>query len=365
MQSRKEEQHTASYLDKKDTAGDDEKNSSDEARPIAGNEDAAQTAPPKNKGRMLPLFIFFCLLLCLGAALFALWRNEAASQAPSHASAAVNDEEIASLRRKKAELEALLQKDPCALRQSLGLAPAAPPPPPAAADNTPATPPSTGATASKAESVDKVENATVFIISIAGKGLSTGTGFFVTPDMVMTNAHVVGNAPSRVFVINRKLGKPVQAGVVSTKGGEGTGGADYALLRVSGPQAVHPLVLRDTPRRTEKVNAWGYPYAVSRSDPKYQALMRGQLDVAPELVFSDGVVSAIMDRTPPVIVHTAPLSQGNSGGPLTDDHGMVVGINTLISLDDESYRQTSFALPASDFINFLRQNGVAVTLSKP
>jgi S1-C subfamily serine protease len=329
---------------------------------------------------MLPVFIFFCLLLCLGAVLFALWRNEAVSQAPAHASAAAHDEEIESLRRRKAELEAQLQKDPCALRQSLGLAAAAPQQPPrataippqpsAAADNaaqdgTPATSPSTGATASKAESVDQVENATVFIISIAGKGLSTGTGFFVTSDMVMTNAHVVGNAPSRVFIINRKLGKPVQAGVVSTKGGEGTGGADYALLRVSGPQAVHPLVLRDTPRRTEKVNAWGYPYAVSRSDPKYQALMRGQLDVAPELVFSDGVVSAIMDRTPPVIVHTAPLSQGNSGGPLTDDHGMVVGINTLISLDDESYRQTSFALPASDFINFLRQNGVAVTLSKP
>jgi len=343
--------------------------------------DVAATDPKNSGGRALPLVVSLCMLLCLGVILFVLWSKEAGEPTP-HTPTAAENEEIESLRRQKAKLEELLQQDPCMVRESLGLpkrsAPetreeTAPPPlqqQPATADSAvqdgtaPATP-SPSDTASKNESVDRIENATVFIISAVDGKLSTGTGFFVAPDMVMSNAHVVGKAPSRIFIMNRKLGAPVQATVVNIKGGDRTGGEDYALLRVPRQHAIQPLALRDTPRRTEKVNAWGYPQAISVNDPHYQALMRGQMTVAPELVFSDGVVSAILERSPPIIVHTAPLSQGNSGGPLTDEKGLVVGINTLITLDDASYRQTSMALPASAFISFLRQNGVAVTLVTP
>lgn len=336
-------------------------------------ENAAATAPKSKGGKALPIIVSLCMLLCLGAVLFVLWNGQSGETSP-HASVAAQNEEIESLLQQKAKLEELLQLDPCTLRQRIGLSQQSAPESSVQAPSgssseraaTAATPSSSSARAVN-ESVDRVENATVFIISISegNAELSTGTGFFVAPDMVMSNAHVVGNAPSLVFIINPKLGAPVQAALVSTQGGQSTGGRDYALLRVPRQNSIQPLVLRDIPRRTEKVNAWGYPHAVSRNDPKYQALMRGELAVAPELVFSDGAVSAIIERTPSLIAHTAPLSQGNSGGPLTDENGLVVGINTLITLDDASYRQTSIALPASDFIGFLRQNGVAVTLVKP
>ena len=353
-------------------------------------EDTADTNHKNDYSRALPIIVTLCMLLCIGVLLFVLWSKAAERQRFLHTSIAAKNAEIESLLQRKTEFEELLQLEPCTLRQRLDerakqSAPesgmhdpsasssagrATPAPLPAVTDNaaqggTPDTTPSPSVTASKDESVDRVENATVFIIVEDGEGLGTGTGFFVAPDMVMTNAHVVGNAPARILIINGKLGAPVSATVVGIERGQSTGGRDYALLRVPAQHSIQPLALRDTPRRTENVYAWGYPFAVSRSDPKYQALMRGQKAVAPEVIFSAGVVSAIMERTPPFIVHTALLSHGNSGGPLTDENGLVVGINTAGSTDDRTSRQTSIALPASDFINFLRENGVAVTLVTP
>jgi S1-C subfamily serine protease len=42
--------------------------------------------------------------------------------------------------------------------------------------------------------------------------------------------------------------------------------------------------------------------------------------------------------------HTAPINHGNSGGPLFDMDGTVIGINTLL---DENAQSVYFAIPAS------------------
>jgi S1-C subfamily serine protease len=87
-------------------------------------------------------------------------------------------------------------------------------------------------------------------------------------------------------------------------------------------------------------------------------------EAAPELSYADGVISAVLDRKPPLIVHTAPLSPGNSGGPLANEKGFVVGVNSMISLDEDSYRQTSIALPASDILSFLKENSINASASE-
>jgi S1-C subfamily serine protease len=78
------------------------------------------------------------------------------------------------------------------------------------------------------------------------------------------------------------------------------------------------------------------------------------------VVFSEGVISVIQDvNSVPYINHTAEVSHGNSGGPLVDQSGSAIGINTTINVDPKSNRQVNIALGASDVISFLRSKNIS------
>ena len=293
----------------------------------------------------------------------------AAGNAPEEAALAAQLAKNAEMDAYLAQLRALLKEEPCVIKEKLAQLP---PPPDAVPGVVPGgrsgeplqipsdvAPQSTPVTPQKAPArpgsmAQLLEQGTVLVLARQPQGLSMGSGFFISRRHVLSNAHVVGNA-SQAFIINKATGGVLQATV---RHRSADGGRDFALLELSADAAITPLEFAPGVERTQRVSAWGFPGAVTNDDPKFMALLQGNGSAVPEVVYTEGVVSVILERTPPLVVHTATVSQGNSGGPLVNEQGQVVGINTFIKLDDASYRQSSIAIVGSSITAYLREIGI-------
>lgn len=134
----------------------------------------------------------------------------------------------------------------------------------------------------------------------------SGTGFFVRPDTLLTNVHVVTDNAS--VTVRRANGKILRARVDST-----TPEWDIAVLRVD-PAADQPTVVLGSALRArpgQEVIALGSPLGLQNTVTR-------------------GIVSALRKVGEVTIVQTdAAINPGNSGGPLVDRSGQVIGITTM------------------------------------
>jgi hypothetical protein len=98
-----------------------------------------------------------------------------------------------------------------------------------------------------------------------------------------------------------------------------------------------------------------------RTDQVFKRLMDGNLSSVPDPVVTQGWVTAMQtsEHGLPVLVHGATISQGNSGGPLTDLCGRVVGVNTYGSVDAENALRLNFALRTEGLRKFLDDRHIA------
>ncbi|MCB2137320.1 MAG: trypsin-like peptidase domain-containing protein, partial [Rhodobacteraceae bacterium] len=164
--------------------------------------------------------------------------------------------------------------------------------------------------------LDMIETRTVMIVAQTPNGLSTGSGFFVAPELVVTNFHVVADAAAdKIFVTSKSLGALHSAQVLKSEGPFASTGTDFALLRVAGANAKHFTLLK--PAKTLKLQsviAAGFPGDVLRTDAAFAALKSGNGGAVPDLTVTDGTVNTEQSLTPGTlaIVHSAPISQGNS-----------------------------------------------------
>ena len=303
------------------------------------------------------MFVSLLLLCLIGLCLY-LIHTAGKTNAKQHADIRQMENDIAALEEEKQQLEKLLALPPCEARDQMS-----PSPTPAVSSTVPSPAPAAPTrNPIKDDAVTLLERACVFIVNQDAAGnISTGTGFFVAPDIIVTNAHVVARKNRGILVTSKALGRPVLCDVIAR---DEARGRDYALLKAALPatSSIVPPAFALQVRKTDKVGSWGFPHIIGQNDPAYKRLLSGSdISAVPELTYSEGVISAVLDRTPPLLVHTAPISPGNSGGPLVNEQGQIVGINTMITLDEDSYRQASIAIDAQDLRQFLSAHGIHVS----
>ncbi|MFZ9158529.1 MAG: S1C family serine protease, partial [Ilumatobacteraceae bacterium] len=149
-----------------------------------------------------------------------------------------------------------------------------------------------------------------------GTGQGTGTGIVITADgEILTNAHVVDGA-SKVSVLFSDSIDPISAVVLAKDVGN-----DLALLKIDAT-ALTPAVFAD-------------PDSIGVGDEVVAVGFALDLDGGPTV--TRGIISAL-NRTiengdgalDGLIQTDAAISSGNSGGPLVNARGQVVGINTAV-----------------------------------
>jgi S1-C subfamily serine protease len=168
-----------------------------------------------------------------------------------------------------------------------------PPPPDAAAENEPAL-------------EDIVAQALPAVASIEAGG-ARGTGFFVRPDTLVTNAHVVGHQTS----------VRIQAGGITytARVAAASPAVDLAVLHVYAP---------DVHQRTLRLGSVGQ----ARVGQEVVAV-GSALGVLSNTV-TRGIISAFRQLGDVTLVQTdAAINPGNSGGPLIDRTGAVIGVNSM------------------------------------
>ena len=215
--------------------------------------------------------------------------------------------------------------------------------------------------------LDLLDQATFLVLQTDAKGdvQGSGTGFLVAPGRVLTNRHVTeGPAGRKIFLAGRGVGV-VNAEILAESANGEPGAPDFALLGLpagSGQTAPLPLSFAPTAERLTNVVSAGYPGLVMDTDERFQRLVNGDRsnpDNLPTASVTEGVITAIQagDGTS-MVLHTAQITPGNSGGPLVDRCGRVIGINTFIQTREEG--RMNYALAATDAGRFLAANGVTV-----
>lgn len=184
-----------------------------------------------------------------------------------------------------------------------------------------------------------------------------GTGFAVTATRIVTNAHVLREAIQdttlRIGIVPSQGNKSAYAKVIAISPRN-----DLALIEITGGGLrLPPLALAgsEDAGAMGEVVAVGYPMNVDLA----QGLSIGDIFRAQPLVKSRGFLSGERpSRQFDTILHTAPIARGNSGGPLLDGCGRVLGVNSFGADAGGGGAEFYFAVFLRELLPFLRAQAV-------
>lgn len=178
------------------------------------------------------------------------------------------------------------------------------------------------------------------------KGSVTGSGFAIAPTQVVTNAHVVEECKT-INVADRGAAR-VKA--LDKKN-------DLALLDVDAVMAPTATLSQTRLRQGDAVTVVGYP-------------LRGLLAAGPQVTAGNATALAGLANNTAMIQISAPVQPGNSGGPVLDASGNVVGVVTsklnvlrTAAMTGDIAQNVNFAVSPSTLRGFLEANDVKHTVA--
>lgn len=285
-----------------------------------------RTEPPKHRSGLLAMMLILIIFLCgiitvlgiLNVRLFQQLQNQ------DPAELAISFRDVETQPQETAAAETQPKVSPSRQAATINLQSS-----PASVENVP-----TEGGLSLQEIYERNIKSVVSINAILTGGNSTGTGVILTEDgYIVTNAHVVENAATiSVQLTDQQI---FQAQVIGTDEL-----SDLAVLKIPASGLI-PAEFGDSSslRVGDTVVAIGDPLGVE---------FRG--------TYTDGIISGIdrdvdMDgRTMTLLQTNAALNSGNSGGPLINCYGQVIGINTMkigAFTDKAGVEGLGFAIPST------------------
>lgn len=195
----------------------------------------------------------------------------------------------------------------------------------------------------------KVNPSTVLVVAERGDKASIGTGVIMTSDgYIITNAHVISGGKSCWVALDT--------------------GVTYEVNLVGFDEEEDLAVLKADPQNPLPAAEFGNSDLVQVGDTAYA--IGNPLGVELRGTMTSGIISAVNravevdGKTMTLLQTSAALNNGNSGGPLINAYGQVIGINTLKMSTTDSTEATveglGFALPISSVsfvVNDLIANG--------
>ncbi len=185
--------------------------------------------------------------------------------------------------------------------------------------------------------VNQVKPGVLCVNSDQSGGMSIGSGFIINPDgYALTNAHVVSDQKTVGVKLANDKTFTAQVVAIDTK-------KDLALLKLPVSNLPTLRLGSGEVNEGEPVMAIGAPYGM-------------------DFTITRGIISntdRVLKGKSFIQTDTA-LNPGNSGGPLVNKDGEVIGINSaIIALSNGM----GFAIPVERLNDFLEQNGIACSVS--
>lgn len=204
--------------------------------------------------------------------------------------------------------------------------------------------PAAGTALAPGEVYQKVNPSVVTVLGYQSISASVGTGIIFSEDgYILTNYHVIAGSYECSILVTDEFGVDTRYDAMLV-GGDAD--RDLAVLKAdAGGLTPAEFGVSDELAIGDRVYAIGNPLGIELRN-----------------TFTDGIVSAVdrdvdVDGVTMTLVQTnAALNSGNSGGPLINQYGQVVGINTIKMMSgDDTIEGLGFAIPTSLAVRWVNE----------